>query len=209
LQEDNPNPFSRLKILPSDQLPDNRIGFFVQAQDWVDAGLADSNVLNGMGVKRARGQMNDADSYLVNWDTDELVIHDNFNQLISGLDDNRIRMTYILLFWDKEWRRQTGQTPIPTGQVPFPRFQAEEEIQRWLDFVRLMVRSFGDRVDYWELWNEPSFERSHAWIRVDDYISLARRAIPIIRSEDPGAKKSWPATMDGNLTTTETTLFGF
>jgi hypothetical protein len=51
-----------------------------------------------------------------------------------------------------------------------------------------MVRSFGDRVDYWELWNEPSFPNSHAWIRADDYISLARRVIPVIRSEDPGAK---------------------
>jgi hypothetical protein len=32
--------------------------------------------------------MNDGDSYGVIWDTGELVIHDNFNQLISGLDDS-------------------------------------------------------------------------------------------------------------------------
>jgi hypothetical protein len=188
LQTGNTKPLSRIETLNASQLPDNRIGFFVQAQDWVDSGMVDATFLNRIGVKRARGQMNDGDSYGVNWDTDELVIHDNFNQLISGLDGNRIRMTYILLFWDKEWHRQTGQAAFPTGQVPFPRFQTEEEIQRWLDFVRLMVRSFGDRVDYWEIWNEPSFPNSHAWIRVDDYISLVRRAIPIIRSEDPSAK---------------------
>lgn len=188
LQEDNPNPFSRLEILQASQLPDNRIGFLIQAQDWVDFGLVDATVLNGIGVKRARGQMNDGDSYLINWDTDELAIHDNFNQLISDLAGNRIRMTYILIFWDKEWHRQTGEVPLPTGQVPLPRFQTEAEIQRWLDFVRLMVRSFGDRVDYWELWNEPSFEGSHQWIRVDDYISLARRVIPVIHSEDPSGK---------------------
>jgi hypothetical protein len=181
LQTGNPNPFSRLATLNASQLPDNRIGFLVQAQDWVDYGMVDATVLDRMGVKRARGQMNDADSYLVNWDTDELAIHDNFNQMISGLAGNRIRMTYNLIFWDKEWHRQTGQTTSP-------RFQTEEEVQRWLDFVRQMVRSFGDRVDYWEIWNEPSFEGSFQWIRVDDYISLIRRAIPVIRGEDPGAK---------------------
>ena len=181
LQAGNPNEFSRLVTLNASQLSDNRLAFYIQAQDWVDNGMVDTDVLNRIGVKTARGQMNDPDSYLVNWETDELVIHHNFNQLITGMDENGIRMTYNLIFWDKEWYWQTGGISVP-------RFQNEGDVERYLDFVRLMARTFGDRVDYWEIWNEPSFEGSYQWIRVEDYIRLAKVVIPIIRAEDPGAK---------------------
>lgn len=51
-----------------------------------------------------------------------------------------------------------------------------------------MVQAFGDRVDTWEIWNEPSFEGSYQSIRVDDYINLVKRAISTIRAQDPGSK---------------------
>jgi len=181
IQENNLHPFALIPHQPSHELADNRIAFYIQAQDWVDAGIADANVLNLMGVKRARGQMNDADSYLVNWETSELVIHENFDRMITGLAENDIRMIYNLLFWDKEYYRQNGQIAVP-------RFQTGDEIERYLDFVRLIMRNFGDRVDTYELWNEPSFEGSYQWIRVEDYINLAKRVIPVIREEDPGAR---------------------
>jgi len=181
LQAGNSNPFSRLATLSSSQSQDSRIGFYVQEQGWVDMGMVDATVLNRLGVKMARGQMNDPDSYLVNFQTDELLIHENFDQMISQLEAYGIEMAYNLLFWDKEHYRQTGGIDVP-------RFQSEAEVQRYLDFVRVMVRAFGDRVDTWEIWNEPSFEGSYQWILVDDYIDLARRAIPVIRAEDPGAR---------------------
>lgn len=181
LQAGNTNPYSRFNIRKSNELPNNRIGFYIQEQGWVDSGMMDANVLNYIGVSHARGQMNDPDSYLVNWETDELEIHENFDQLISDLTANHISMEYILIFWDKAYYRQHGYISIP-------RFQTEDDIQRYLDFVRTMVRAFGDRVDYWEPWNEPSFEGSSQGIEVNTYISLAKRVIPIIREEDPGAK---------------------
>lgn len=182
LQTDNPNPFSSLATLNASQLPDNRIGFLVQAQDWVDSGMVDATVLNRMGVKRVRGAMNVGDPSLVDWEDDEFSIHENFDQMITGLEENGIQMIYNLIFWDKEHYRQTGQ-------IPPVLFQTEEDIQRWLDFVRVIVQTFGDRVDYWELWNEPSCHgSSFQCFPVETYIEVSKRAIVVIRQEDPGAK---------------------
>jgi hypothetical protein len=108
VQTGNSNPFSRLATLNASQLPDNRIGFLIQAQDWVDYGMVDSTVLDRMGVKRARGAMNVGDPSLVDWQDDEFFIHENFNQMITGLEENGIQMTYNLIFWDKEHYRETG-----------------------------------------------------------------------------------------------------
>ena len=189
LQPGNTNPFRAISVRRADQLVDNRLGFYVQDQSWVDNGIADANVLNQMGVKRARGQMNDPDAFSIDWNTDELLIHASFDGMITGLAQNNIEMTYILIFWDKEHYRQTGQLSLP-------RFQSEEEIQRYLDFVHLMVQAFGDRVDSWELWNEPGYDpecneplpAAIQCIPVETYIDVGQRAIALIRQEDPGAR---------------------
>jgi hypothetical protein len=189
LQDSNTSPFRAISTRRADQLVDNRIGFYVQDQSWVDGGIADADVLNGLGVKRARGQMNDPDAFSIDWSSDELLIHANFDQMITGLTQNGIEMTYILIFWDKEHYRQTGQLSLP-------RFQSEEEIQRYLDFVHLMVQAFGDRVDSWELWNEPGYDPecneplpgAIQCIPVETYIDVAQRAIALIRQEDPEAR---------------------
>jgi Right handed beta helix region len=187
LQVGNATRFESLSVQRADQLPDNRLGAYVQDQSWVDGGIADATVLDRLGVKRARGSMNDPDRYNINWDTDENEIHASFDGMITGLDQHGIPFTYILLFWDKEHYRETGQMPLP-------RFQSEEEIQRYLDFVRLMVQVFGDRVDDYELWNEPGWDPtclnppSEQCIPLATYISMGKRAIAVIREEDPGAR---------------------
>ena len=181
IQAGNSNPFERLPIRKAETLPDNRLGFYVQDQGWVDAGIADADTLNHLGVKFVRGQMNDPDSHQVNWATDELVIHPSFDKMITDLEAVGIEMVYVLIFWDKAHYRQTGSIDVP-------RFQTEAEIQRYLEFVRVMVGAFGDRVDSWEIWNEPAYEGSYQWIRVADYITLIKRAIPVIHSVDPGSR---------------------
>lgn len=71
----------------------------------------------------------------------------------------------------------------------YPRFKTEDQIQRYLDFVRFIVRHFKDRVHYYEIWNEPSHLPADIMtIEVGDYINLVRRAIPVIRQEDPPAR---------------------
>jgi hypothetical protein len=96
--------------------------------------------------------------------------------------DNGFTITYVLTFWDKE--------TYPGGEgAPCARFKTEGEIERYLEFVRFIVNHFKDRVDYFEIWNEPGIrEYCPKWIEVDDYINLVKRTVPVIREEYPQAK---------------------
>lgn len=181
LQLDNPNPFTRVTSRTSAELADNFIATTIQGPWVIKNGMADAYILNQLGVKRANILMNDPDSNLVVWEEPETAIHPVFDTFVSGLVEAGITPTYDLTFWDKE--AHGGVAPSPA-----PRFKTEEEINRYLDFVRLIVGSFGDRVDCYEIFNEPSYANSYQWIEVEDYINLAKRAIPLIRELDPGAK---------------------
>ncbi|MDA3959613.1 MAG: family 1 glycosylhydrolase [Planctomycetota bacterium] len=58
------------------------------------------------------------------------------------------------------------------------------DMQAWLDYVNLMVTTFGDRVRYWEVWNEPDLW--HFWQgSSDDYIELLRTTYQAIKAKDP------------------------
>jgi hypothetical protein len=93
---------------------------------------------------------------------------------------------------------EEGRSQVRTSPPPL---QTEEEIQRYLDFVRLMVRAFGDRVDSWELWNEPGhdpecnepFPTAVQCIPVETCVQVGQRAIALIRQEDPGARIVLPS----------------
>ena len=111
----------------------------------------------------------------------EIPINPSHDELITSLADNGMTLTFILTFWDKEYVAQGGV-------LPSPRFKTEEEIQRYLDFVRYMVRHLRDRVEYFEIWNEPNGLDSIQSIDVDDYINLVARTVPVIREEYPEAK---------------------
>ena len=82
----------------------------------------------------------------------------------------------------------------PGDGITGTRFTTEEEIERYLDYVRFMVRHFKDRVVYYELWNEPGGTTpatgapAPIGIRVDIYANVIARAVPIIRQANPQAK---------------------
>ena len=87
---------------------------------------------------------------------------------------------YALIYWDEN---------IVTGEN-YSRFRSEEEIQRYIEFVRFTVNHYRGQVQYYELLNEPNLLEFGTQQHVDvmDYIELARRTIPVIRQEDPDAK---------------------
>ena len=71
------------------------------------------------------------------------------------------------------------------------RFKNEEEIERYLDYVRFIVAYFKGRIKYYEIWNEPNVPASDSpWgqIAFEDYIRLLKRVAPVIREVDPDAK---------------------
>lgn len=64
-----------------------------------------------------------------------------------------------------------------------------EALAAWSRYVEFMVKHFRDRVQHFEVWNE--WNISCYWgatPRVDDYLAVARAAIPVIRKNAPKAK---------------------
>lgn len=185
LQTGNDQPMLQIQPGSSGELADNRIG-----THWACMRLASSleqEMLSenlSMGVKRFRTSINNSDSTSVDlyWNISEFTIETEYDDFITQLADNGVRVTYVLSFWDKAYQDEGGV-------LTFPRFQTEDQIQRYLDYVRFIVNHFKDRVQYFEIWNEPSISAlPMQWIRVEDYINLVKRTAPVIRQEYPEAK---------------------
>jgi hypothetical protein len=187
LQEGNTLPVIGLQPKQSRELEDNGVGAHfsnlwhpepeVFPNNW---SLDGSNIFK-LGLKRVRLAINDLDSYKVDWSKPEFSIDPSHDDFITSLADNGVTVTYVLSFWDKAYRAEGGEIPIP-------RFKTEDDVQRYLDYVQFIVHHFKDRVEYYEIWNEPNTTDKIQWIEVEDYINLVRRAVPVIRQEYPEAK---------------------
>jgi len=193
-QTGNTQDITKLKPKQSNELEDNRIGIHAhcfwnpEGQGVFPEGILDSSTVLELGVKRVRLAIKSLDApdpdFLIAPDGDfepELSIdptHDNF---ITTLVNNGITITYVLSFWDTEYVAQGGE-------VRYPRFKTEEEIQRYLDYVQFIVHHFKNRIQYYEIWNEPNIENTIQWIEVDDYIKLVKRTVPVIKEEYSEAK---------------------
>lgn len=184
LQMENDQPRYQIHTRPSGGLVDNRIGSHWSSlmlvpylEDMLDLNLA-------LGVKRFRTSINLLDSnnlHLLEGKS-EFSIDPKYDDFITKLADNDVLVTYVLSFWDRQFQ-DIG------GELKSPRFQTEEEVQRYLDYVKFVVQHLKDRVHYYEIWNEPSLSSfPKQWIKVDAYINLVKRAVPVIRQEDPEAK---------------------
>lgn len=180
-QHDFSEPKSLLESMQSVDLEDNRIGTWWNSL-WGYYPLTELlDEARYMGAKRFRFAINGGEEDMVDWSKPEFSIdpaHDNF---ISNLAENNIQMTYNLIFWDIEtWPGGDG--------APCPRFKTEKEILHYLDYVKFAVRHFKDRIQYYEIWNEPDNTACPQWIQPKDYVNLVRRTVPVIRNEYPEAK---------------------
>jgi len=182
LQAANQEP---LKIIPtktSAELDDNRIGGHwdgLWVQDNLDA-LLDEII--SFGMTSYRFSINSVIVDSIDWSKSEWTIVPEHEAFIDALVENDITLTYVLTFWDIDFVNAGGELGIP-------RFKCEGEVQRYLDFVQNMVRLLGDRVEYYEIWNEAiAMIDSIEHIEVEDYIALVKRAAPVIREENPEAK---------------------
>ncbi len=114
------------------------------------------------------------------YSTSELKVNPIVNFYYTCISNYGINIVYNLIFKDKDFVREGGVLGIP-------RFKNEAEIQRYLEFVHFTVSHFKGRVKMYEIWNEQDIENSPQNIEVEDYIELVKRAIPVIRAEDPDA----------------------
>jgi len=77
----------------------------------------------------------------VDWGTGHYAIDPREESVIDDLVSNRVRIMLVLDVWHPESRTVYYKT--------------EEDIQRYLSWVRFMVRHFKGRVEYYEILNEP------------------------------------------------------
>jgi hypothetical protein len=179
----------RFATYPSDGLDDNRIAVFTCAllhpeyepEVFPEYGVLDVSHILQLGVTRVRLSISNLDVDKIDWDVSEFEIKPEHDAFINELVGNDISVTFNLNFWDKDYAAEGGR-------VRHPRFRSDAEIDRYLDYVQFIVRHFRGRIDFYELWNEPTVRDCIMEVALRDYIELARRAIPIIRQEDPAAK---------------------
>jgi hypothetical protein len=185
-QLENSNPVSFFKQKETSQLRDSRIGALVSGVikdpasywlSWVEKQKSD-------GFTRMRITMNASDGPAVNSNLDgiEKKIPLEYIEIYRKMNELGIQTRYSLSFWDLEFR-QNG------GTISHHRLNEESEIERYLEYVRMVVTSMKGLVTEYELWNEP--DANDNWYqRIDpqDYITVAKRAIPLIRELDPAAK---------------------
>ncbi len=180
LQLGNDLPRTQFISKQSRTLADNRIATqfdsFGLPEEYYDLGIY------GSGVTRARVAIAGLEPDLVDWDRPEFSIAPIHDDVFTRMADNGLTIAYVLMFWDKE--------TYPGGEgAPCARFKTEREIERYLEFVRFTVEHFKDRVQYYEIWNEPDIrEFCPKWIELADYIHLVKRTVPVIREVYPEAK---------------------
>ncbi|MFC1614751.1 dockerin type I domain-containing protein [Gemmatimonadota bacterium] len=173
LQEGNNLPKTRLQTKRSEELAENHIG----------AGPEINHVYD-LGAKHHRVSLNNVEEEGVFWDISEFEIPLDLDDRVTSLAAHGVTTHMTLSFWDKA--NHPGGWTEPRG---YSRFQTEEEIQRYLEFVQFIVNHFKDRIQYYEIWNEPEIGRYPLqYIKVPDYINLVKRVVPVIRQEYPEAK---------------------
>jgi hypothetical protein len=190
IQEGNMHPKFGLHPKRSGELEDNRIGAFAggltgggwkPGDPWDYEWMVDQIVSRGVKRFRVAIDNQDAGSPDLDWSIPQYTIDPSHDALITLLSQEGITMTYVLTFWDKDtWPGGKGAN--------CPRFKSEAEVDRYLKFVQFIVHHFKDRIQNYEIWNEPNTVFCPQRIEIVDYINLVRRASPIIRQEYPQAK---------------------
>ncbi len=184
IQTGNDQPISHFDARCSTELIDNHIGTFWGYVRWIVEGWGNECAPQGIkGFKMVKLSFNEVEDWPeIDWSQSEYDIQPEQDALVTSLAENGITVTYILNFWDKA-NHPNGWPVIPS------RFTTEEEIKRYLEYVRFIVGHFKDRVRYFELWNEPDNTGSAIQhITPEDYVELVRRVVPVIRDEYPEAK---------------------
>ena len=182
-QRGNTLPVTQLQPKQSSELENNRIGgnglclrFHSESDIY---GIIDGDCRMGLKWKRVSldywdwTEVEDTGAY------SEYSIGSLQDEAITYLADNGIKMMYLLNFWDEEIQ------PVEEG---YSRFKTEGEIQRYLDYVQFIVHNFKDRIEYYEILNEPNNGVTGQYVEVADYINLVKRTVPVIRQEYPEAK---------------------
>lgn len=186
MQAENSNPVVIIQLKDSDYLKNTKVSSFISGvaqvpaadwYEWIDR-------LKPDGFTSTRINLNPSDGPAVTLDIANIEkgIPVEYLSIFDYFDKQGIETRYILSFWDLDYRQQGGE-------ISYQRLSSEDEIERYLDYVRMVVTTLKGSVEGYELWNEPDANRD--WfqrIEPEDYLEVARRVIPMIREIDPEAE---------------------
>ncbi len=183
-QEGNSMAMTALQSKTSSQLVDDvRLGMGLSASpgDIPGLGTLVHDVFD-LGAKRLDTSVNEGEPP-IDWSFPEYEIPVEYDRFIDAMNENGVAVNYLIHYWDKIGHA-AGE------ELPDPRFTTDEEVQKFLDYVRFIVGHFRGRIQYYTIWSEPENcgLGSLKCIEPLDYIELARQTIPVIREEDPQAK---------------------
>ncbi|MFH1801493.1 MAG: hypothetical protein ABH804_01525 [archaeon] len=204
-QKENTLEITQFQAKTSEELEDNHMGRMLQADIYSERHLNYFlDEVNELGLTRIRLSFDWFD-----WDEaeDKGVYSTHFidpNQIeaIKKLDEKGIKIVYTLIFWDETIDTETE------GEE-YSKFKTEEEIQNYLDYVQFIVSNLKGYVDYYEILNEPNHcEGTQQNVKIDDYINLVKRVVPVIQQEDPEAKIIIGAVSDLRQTEPEEYFLG-
>jgi len=189
LQEGNNLLRTQLQHKQSIELEDNHISdlmcivapnpCFKTEQDYEN--LADN--MNQLGIKWTRLSID----WLDGTEVEETGTYSKFyidplqDFYVYKLAERKINVIYLLNFWDEEIK----DIAYEPG---FSRFRTEREIQGYLDYTKFIVGHFKDRIKYYEILNEPNNACPIQYTKLEDYINLIRRVVPVIEDECPDCK---------------------
>jgi len=108
------------------------------------------------------------------------------DMLVDQFVEQGLKIVLGLVFWD-----ESANGRIAESGEGYSRYETEEELQAYLDHIQSIVRHFKGRVEYYEILNEPNAHEGEGvqqYVSALQYINLVRRAVPVIRQEDPQAK---------------------
>ena len=186
-QMDNSNLLLQMESKNPSRLEDSRINALVSgmvqnpAADWIGWS---QNQLKNDGFSEVRATYNFSDGPAVDfaYAHAEKEIPDEFIDFYAQMKSMGISTRYSLSFWDMQHR-------MDGGTLNLDRLSTKEERDRYLDYVRMVVTSLKGSIDSYELWNEPDANYDlYQHITPQDYIEVARLAIPLIHEIDPEAK---------------------
>jgi hypothetical protein len=184
IQVGNRNPTSAVVIQPSTALPiDDRLGVGLYPA-YPDLPAFDYLLAEFVASGVHRIDLSYADiEYPIDWSYSETEIDPAFDQFIDNLNNQHIAIDYMLHFWDKEGHA-AGR------RLTTPRFQTEDQIQDFLDYISSIVERYEGRIQYYTIWSEPDAcgDGGIKCIEPSDYLALAERVIPLIHEIDPQAK---------------------
>lgn len=184
LQQDNPLPMTEFEPLLSSQLHDNRMGDMITLhpvfQSEPPYELANRISQKGLTWMRLSYDVFDWIEVEQTGAYSQPAIDPIKKKAIAALAEEGIGVIYNLVFWDPA---------IVSTMDDYSRFASEIEIDRFLEYVRLIVGDLKGQVDYYALLNETNIgQGTQQYVQVDDYISLLEATVPVIRALDPEAR---------------------